>query len=300
MKKALIIGAVSLTVMTGQAQAQTQWIQDILSEDCSPQAAQTVANGTRQAIESSVARAHSSINAPAPTMDLSCINDLLAAPLDVFSGNSEFLANLGFNLQGMISSVTSGLKSGLSIETLANGVETAICRFAQEKFGEITGGLSQGLEGIVAGIALPNFTDSFTMSNTPGGGTSGPTWILGDMDNDGIPDDTDEDIDGDGVLNVDDYYPRDASRSERPHLSSSPPPTPGAATVTATGNANGTVTITSTPATTPGTTAPATTTTVPAPNFTGPGSNINTGPNTSNGTANSPINSIWNSIAGGN
>jgi hypothetical protein len=155
--------AATISLMAGSASAQTQWIEDTLTEQCSAASQDLVANATRDSIEDSVARAEASIQAPASIGDLSCMNELLKANIDVFSST---WADLGsFNLDSMISSVTGGLKSGLSLQTLTSGVERAICDFAEETFGELTGGLTGSMDDILSGIEMPSFSDGFGQMN---------------------------------------------------------------------------------------------------------------------------------------
>lgn len=143
----------------GSATAQTRWIEDSMSVRCSPASRAHVAAATRRSIEERVARAESSIRAPGATADMSCVESLLAADVDVFSG--AFANVAGFDVQALIDALSGGLKSGLSSETISPGVARAICAYARERFGERTAGLAGSMEGIVAGIEMPEFSDGF-------------------------------------------------------------------------------------------------------------------------------------------
>ena len=68
-------------------QAQTRWNEDSMSVRCSPASRAHVAAATRRSIEERVARAESSIQMPGGIADMSCIESLLAADIDVFSGD---------------------------------------------------------------------------------------------------------------------------------------------------------------------------------------------------------------------
>ncbi|MBT28083.1 MAG: hypothetical protein CMO01_00370 [Thalassobius sp.] len=177
MKKISLSGvaAVIATGIVPQAHAQTSWIQDTITEQCSTESRQQVADGVRGSIEASVARSEASIKPPASVGDLSCMSDLLKADVDVFS---ESWMDLGsFDVEGMINDVTGGLKSGLSVQTLSSGVERAICDFAEEKFEEVTGGIDGSMDDILAGAEQPSFSDGFGLLNigynSGGSGSSG-------------------------------------------------------------------------------------------------------------------------------
>lgn len=157
--------ATALVLAAGSAGAQTQWIEDMLSEECSAESRAAVAQATRDSIEKSVARAEASIQAPAPIEDLSCLGDLLGANVDVFS--DSWGGGSGFDVTGMLNDISGGLKSGLDVQTLEGGVERALCAFAQESFADLTKPLSGSMEEIVAGTAadMPSFTDGFGLLN---------------------------------------------------------------------------------------------------------------------------------------
>ena len=143
----------------GAAPAQTRWIEDSMSVRCSPASRAHVADATRRSIEESVARAESSIRTPGAIADMSCIESLLAADVDVFSG--AFANVAGFDVQALIDALSGGLKSGLSSETIAPGMARAICAYARERFAERTEGLAGSMDGIVAGVEMPEFSDGF-------------------------------------------------------------------------------------------------------------------------------------------
>ena len=139
--------------------AQTRWIADSMSVWCSPASRQHVAAAARRSIEERVARAESSIRAPGAIADMSCIESLLASDVDVFSG--AFANVAGFDVRSLIDSLSGGLKSGLSSETINTGVARVICTHARERFETRASGLTGSMENIVAGFELPEFADGF-------------------------------------------------------------------------------------------------------------------------------------------
>ncbi|CAN0536997.1 unnamed protein product [Laminaria digitata] len=188
MMKRNLFGAAAVTALSFtalQANAQTQWIEDTLSDQCSTASQQTIANNTRNSIEASVRRAEASIQEPASIADLSCMNDLFNANIDVFSKSWNGFG--GFNIEGMINDIAGGLKSGLSIQTLSGGVERAICSFAQEQFSELTSGVTSGIGDLLDPSTvlsqMPNFTDGFSSLNIPISTSTGSS--RQDLDGDG-------------------------------------------------------------------------------------------------------------------
>ena len=156
---AALVAFAAYVLSAGSAPAQTRWIEDSMSVRCSPASRAHVADATRRSIEERVARAESSIRAPGSIADMSCVDSLLAADVDVFSG--AFANVAGFDVQALIDALSGGLKSGLSSETITPGVARAICAYARERFGERTAGLNGSLDGIVAGFEMPQFADGF-------------------------------------------------------------------------------------------------------------------------------------------
>lgn len=143
----------ALCLMAGHVQAATtdDPIYDTLSDMCTPADRQTITDAARANIESKVARAEAAIRPPASIVDLSCMTDLLGADLDVFSSTMNGLSGLGsFNVTKMINDIGSGLKKGLSTETLTSGVTRAMCSFAKEKYEEVTEPLTGTLAEITS------------------------------------------------------------------------------------------------------------------------------------------------------
>lgn len=191
MMKRTLFGAAAVSALgfvAVPASAQTQWIEDTLSDQCSAQSQQTIADNTRNSIEASVRRAEASIQEPASIADLSCMNDLLNADIDVFSKTWKGFG--GFNIEGMINDIAGGLKSGLSVQTLSGGVERAICSFAQETFSEMTSGVTSSIGDLLDPATMldqmPNFTDGFSSLNIPISSSTGSS--SQDLDGDGVAD----------------------------------------------------------------------------------------------------------------
>ena len=105
-----------------------------MSVRCSPASRAHVAAATRRSIEERVACAESSIRTPGAIADMPCIESLLAADIEVFSG--AFANVAGFDVLVLIDALSGGLKSDLSSETITPGVARAICAYARERFGE--------------------------------------------------------------------------------------------------------------------------------------------------------------------
>lgn len=137
--------------------AASDWIPSSLDARCDPSDVDGISNSIRDAIEASVRRAEASIAPPAGIGDLSCLDDLMNAPLDIFS-----------NIGGIMGTLQGGLFSSLSfpVDFDASGM---LCQFAAEKWGELTSGLGD------ANIALAQFanTPSDLMGRMSGGGGFG-------------------------------------------------------------------------------------------------------------------------------
>ncbi len=160
--------AAAVCLAAGPVGGQTGWIRDTMSDQCGDASKSIVADATRRSIESGVARAEASIRTPAAVADLSCLDGLLSADLDVFSGDRRSLEGSG--LEGVIGDFLAELESGLGATlTLDSGVERAICDFARETFEEPTSGPVGSMDRIVARASpgLPRFEDRFGLLNLP-------------------------------------------------------------------------------------------------------------------------------------
>lgn len=143
MRKRLAMCALALTTSFGlisspvaaQSAGGGDWIQDILNPNCSPESKQALAGSVREKIEQSVGRAIAAIQPPAAVGDLSCLNDLMNAPLDKFSNIGGLLGNLQGGFGNSIGSLTGDLD-----------ISRRVCQFAAEKWSKVTGPLDKGLD----------------------------------------------------------------------------------------------------------------------------------------------------------
>lgn len=135
----LMLGAAIALPSAGHAD---DWLNTIQDQRCAPEDIEGVSDNARNAIEASVRRAEMSILAPTPVGDLGCLNDLMTAPLDLFSGIGGLLGNLQTGLQNFD-------MSDLNIDIDVSGM---ICAFAAEKFATLTEPLS-GMDKTISGYA---------------------------------------------------------------------------------------------------------------------------------------------------
>lgn len=147
--------AASLTVLGSTAHAQDaggNWIKDMLNPSCSAESKDALAGDVRDKIEQSVARAMASIQPPAAVGDLSCLNDLMNAPLDTFSNVGGLLGNLQGGLSGSIGGT--------------GDISRKVCEFAAEKWEEVAGPLTEGLGDLTnASGSGSNLWDNFDLEN---------------------------------------------------------------------------------------------------------------------------------------
>jgi hypothetical protein len=172
-------------------QAQTAWIKDQLSESCSSASADQIANDTRKNIEDSVKRAESTIKPPASILDLSCLDSLVQAPLDVFS--SSWKGGSGFSVDGLMGDLSSGLTNVDVGGTpdgaggTSGGVSRMICDFAAKKLQEVTQGVNGGMDDITSGRQMPSFDSAFNMkgfvNNGSGSLNSGSGFAMNNLPN---------------------------------------------------------------------------------------------------------------------
>lgn len=163
LRMVLLLRAAPLAIVIGMipATSHADWIPSVLDERCAAEDVNGVSTAVRDSIEASVRRAEASIQAPTPVGDLSCLNDLMLQPLDIFSSIGGLLGNLQ---QGL-----SNLSLNLDID-----VSGMICQMAAEKWAELT----QGLGDIAAPLsafsgASANPLDRLASGSFTEGGSSG-------------------------------------------------------------------------------------------------------------------------------
>ena len=122
--------------------SRADWIESVLDQRCDPADISGVTSEVRTAIEASVRRSEATIQAPSSIGDLSCLNDLMTAPLDTFS-----------NLGGIIGSLQTGLERLSKLDlNLDMNIAGNICSLAAEKWAELTAPLSE-IEGTIEAFA---------------------------------------------------------------------------------------------------------------------------------------------------
>ena len=125
---ALLAAAASVAALA-PGDGRADWIPSALDARCEQADIDGISQSIRDAIEASVRRAEASIAAPAAIGDLGCLNDLMNAPLDIFS-----------NVGGLMGTLQGGLFDSLPF-SMDMDVSGMVCDFAAEKWGELTGGL---------------------------------------------------------------------------------------------------------------------------------------------------------------
>lgn len=147
---------VPLFFMASGQDASADWIRDSLDKACSEESASLVAERARKRVEDHVSRAESAIKPPIPVGDLSCLEDLMDTPLDIFSGS------IGLpDLTGIFNDTLDG------VIDMGDGITRNVCQFAEEKWQEVTEPLNSAVSG-VGGIG-----DNFDAFASTGSGTGG-------------------------------------------------------------------------------------------------------------------------------
>lgn len=154
--------------------AGADWIASSLDQRCHPDDIAGVTDNVRSAIEASVRRAEASIMAPAGVGDLGCLNDLMSAPIDIFS-------NVGSVMGALQGGVFENLPFDMDMD-----VSGMVCDFAADKWGDLT----QGLSGLNTSISQFANTPASLVQRLAGGGGfgsgSGGTSSTGNL-NFGLP-----------------------------------------------------------------------------------------------------------------
>ncbi|MCE6959696.1 hypothetical protein LAZ40_11765 [Cereibacter sphaeroides] len=105
--------------------SHADWLPSSQDERCAAEDVDGISQSVRDAIEASVRRAEAAIAAPLPVGDLSCLNDLMMQPLDVFS-----------HIGGLLGSLQQGLTN--AIDNLDIEISGMICSFAAQKWATLT------------------------------------------------------------------------------------------------------------------------------------------------------------------
>lgn len=145
----------SLMILSTTESARADWIQDLMDPACNPGIANDMAADIRQNIENSVKRAEAAIQAAIPTADLSCLNDLMNAPLDIFSNIGGIMGNLQAGFSGAISG---------AVDAAGAEVSRQVCQFAQDKWNQLTEPLTGGLDE----LSVPSIADAFSAEDSEG------------------------------------------------------------------------------------------------------------------------------------
>lgn len=128
---ALMLSVLALNAMPTVSLAD--WTEGLQDQRCDPETADALSEALRNAIEGSVRRAEAAILPPTPVGDLGCLNDLMTAPIDTFSG-----------VGGMLGALSGGLgnfdPSSMNLDIDVSGM---ICQAAAEKWATLTEPLSQ-------------------------------------------------------------------------------------------------------------------------------------------------------------
>ena len=177
------------SLMAGPVLAQDELaaIKARMNPLCSEEAQNIVAESVRQTIEDAVTRGEASIKPPISLGDLSCLQGLMSAPIDIFSGVGGILGSLTGDLAGQAAS-------------LPNGLSSRICAFAAEKWGELTEPVTAGLNpaGDLSFDMDEIWANLNNTSGSVGNGSTGTTvqnpdpignWNSGEGD---LPDPTEE------------------------------------------------------------------------------------------------------------
>lgn len=165
----LITGLLVAFTVSGQAGAQTYdeltAIKARMNPLCSEEAKDIVAASVRQTIEDSVTRGEAAILPPSPLGDLACLQGLMNAPLDIFSGIGGIAGTLATDLMNQVSSMPDAIRS-------------QICAYAAEQWSELTQPVYAGLSDASGALSF-NASDIWSnlrnTSSSTGNGSTGST-----------------------------------------------------------------------------------------------------------------------------
>lgn len=157
----LLAASVAMIAAVSPHAANADWVASSLDQRCHPDDISGVSENVRSAIEAAVRRAEASIQAPAGVADLGCLNDLMSAPIDIFS-----------NVGSVMGALQGGVFDSLSFP-MDMDVSGMLCDFAAEKWGNLT----EGLDGMSATMSQFANTPASLVDRIAGGGGfgSGPS-----------------------------------------------------------------------------------------------------------------------------
>lgn len=158
----IIAAGISLAI---SSPVRADWISDKLSDSCSSASANTLSKSVRDNIEDSMKRAEASIKPPSPVGDMGCLDDLMSnVGINIFSEDQAFGGSMA---SGIVSQLMGSLGDQLGSAGLGDILNAsgdpmgAVCKFAEEKWGELTGGLGGG-----NGMKLPpDLSQAFNLGN---------------------------------------------------------------------------------------------------------------------------------------
>lgn len=151
-------------------QPSDDWIYQSLNEQCDVAVREAITENVRGSIESHVRRAEAAIRPPAPIGDLSCLDGLMSAPLDIFS-----------NIGDISGSLIGGL--GDLAGSIGDEIGSQICGFIETKWNELTEPMTDVIDitndvsGYMSGDAF-EFGEVFSLDageSGYGGGFDGST-----------------------------------------------------------------------------------------------------------------------------
>jgi hypothetical protein len=180
---ALYLGGLTLALTTP---AQADWISDKLSDSCSGASAQKLSQSIRDNIEDSMDRAEASIKPPSPVGDLGCLEDLMSdVGINIFSAEQggdfggSMASGLVQQLMGPLTDQLQGAGLGDLLDAAGDPMG-AVCKFAEDKWNELSGSLGGGDLKIppdlgqafnLGSFNLPSSSSASTPSSAPGSST---------------------------------------------------------------------------------------------------------------------------------
>lgn len=144
-----VLAGAALAGILSSTPVLADWTEDIQNANCDASDRAAFGQSLRDHIEANVRRAEASIQAPTPVGDLSCLNDLMNAPLDIFSGMGSLLGSLSAGLSNLSA-------PSLNLDMDISG---AICGAAAKKWSTLTSGLTDSAS------TLSSFADTAATSS---------------------------------------------------------------------------------------------------------------------------------------